>query len=59
MDFYFDKQLHEVDLTLCAQNNRIFFLNGLKMHYEIILVYPTIFFTNKVSYSNIFLACST
>ena len=30
MDSYFDKKLHQVDLTLYAQNNRIF-VNGSKM----------------------------
>ena len=55
MDSYFGKQSHQVDMTLYAQNNGNFFLNGSKIHCGCKLVYLTIV-TNKVSYSNIFLA---
>ena len=43
MESYFDKQLHQVDLTLYAQNNRKFLLNGSKIHCGFKLVYLTIF----------------
>jgi len=42
MDSYFDKQLHQVELTLYAQNNGVFLSNGLKMHSGFKLVCPTI-----------------
>ena len=42
MESYFDRQLHQVDLTLYAQNNRKFLLNGSKIHCGFKLVYFTI-----------------
>ena len=42
VDSYFEKQSHQVDLTLYAQNNRKFFLNGSKIHCGFKLVYLTI-----------------
>jgi hypothetical protein len=55
MDSYFDKQLHQVELTLYAQNNGFFFLVVQKCILglnECILQIDT----KKASYPNIFLA---
>jgi hypothetical protein len=56
MGSYFDKQLHQVELTLYAQNNEFLFLvvqNCILGLNECILQ----IFTKKASYPNIFLAC--
>jgi hypothetical protein len=42
MESYFDKQLHQVELNLYAQNNRISFPDGSKMHPGFKLLYPII-----------------
>ena len=42
MDSYFDKQLHQVELTLYAQNNSKFLLIGSKIHCGFKLMYLTI-----------------
>ena len=41
MDSPFDKQLHQLNLTLYAQNRK-FLLNCSKLHYRFKLAYPTI-----------------
>jgi hypothetical protein len=58
MDSYFDKQLHQVELTLYAQNNGFFSLVVQKCILGLNECIPQIV-TKKASYPNIFLACGT
>jgi hypothetical protein len=58
MDSYFSKQLHQVELTLYAQNNGFFFLVIQKCILDL-NEYILQIVTKKASYLNIFLACGT